>query len=118
MTRSLKNLLCQLMAVAIFIAPFQTSQAGMIGTQQAAAITTSADADRSVVINYLQRSQTVSEFQSLGLDAEAASTRVAAMSDGEVSALAGKINAAPAGGDGLVVLILVVFFIWYFAFRR
>lgn len=118
MTRSFKNILCQLMAVAIFIAPFQTSQAGMIGTQQAASITTSADADRSVVINFLQRSQTVSDLQSLGLDAEAAATRVAAMSDGEVGELAGKINAVPAGADGVVVLILVVFFIWYFAFRK
>lgn len=120
MTQSLKSLLCRMLAVAIFIVPFQTSHAGMIGTQQAASTSTSgaAESNRSVVLNYLQRAQTVSEFQSLGLDTDTAKVRVAAMSDSEVDSLAGKINSAPAGSDGIVLLVLVVFFIWYFAFRR
>jgi hypothetical protein len=40
------------------------------------------------------------------------------MTDAEVGTLAGQINAVPVGGDGIVALVLVVFFIWYFAFRR
>jgi hypothetical protein len=60
----------------------------------------------------------VSELQALGLDAQVAIDRVAAMTDDEVSTLAGKISAVPAGGDGLIALVLVVFFIWYFAFRK
>ena len=60
----------------------------------------------------------MNELQNLGLDAQTAKDRVDAMTNDEVSTLAGKIVAAPAGGDGLVLLILVVFFIWYFAFRR
>ena len=42
------------------------------------------------------------------------------MTDDEVGTLAGKIHSLPAGADGggLALLILVVFFIWYFAFRR
>lgn len=120
MTQSLKNLLCRMLAIAIFLVPFQTSHAGMIGTQQAASTSTSGvgESNRNVVLNFLQRDQTISEFQSLGLDTDAAMIRVSAMSDAEVDSLAGKINAAPAGGDGIVLLVLVVFFIWYFAFRR
>jgi hypothetical protein len=74
--------------------------------------------DRNLVSSYLSRAQTVSEFQAVGLDTQTALDRVAAMTDDEVSTLAGQINAVPAGGDGLVALVLVVFFIWYFAFRR
>ncbi len=108
-----------MLAVAIFIVPFQTSHAGMIGTHQAASTSTSsaAESNRNVVLNYLQRAQTVSDFENLGLDADVAKVRVAAMSDAEVGSLAGKINAVPAGSDGIVLLVLVVFFIWYFAFR-
>jgi len=97
--------------------PFQTGQASMIATDQVNPAA-SVQVDRNVVLNFLSRSQTVDQFQSLGLDAQTAKDRVAALTDDEVSKLAGQINAVPAGGDGLVVLILVVFFIWYFAFRR
>lgn len=89
----------------------------MIVTDQVTS-SVSAQADRKTVINLLSRAETVREFQSLGLDSKAAADRVAAMTDEEVSTLAGKINAFPAGGDGLALLVLVVFFIWYFAFRR
>ena len=52
------------------------------------------------------------------MDPQAARDRVAALTDEGVHTLAGKVNAVPAGGEGLVLLILVIFFIWYFAFRR
>lgn len=109
--------ICRIMAITMMMLPFQTGQAGMIGTDQAHAAA-AAQLDRGVVISYLNRAQTVSEFQALGLDPEAARDRVAAMSDADISTLAGKIHSAPAGGDGLIAVILVVFFIWFFAFRR
>lgn len=119
MKSTLTNMLCRFLAIAMVMLPFQTGQASMIGTDQvnsAAAV----QLDRNVVLNYLSRSQTINQFQALGLDAQAARDRVAAMTDDEVSTLAGKIHAAPAGADGggLALLVLVVFFIWYFAFRR
>jgi hypothetical protein len=91
----------------------------MIGTDQANTVA-SAQADRIALTGLLSRAETVSQFQSMGLDAALASSRVAAMTDSEVQSLAGKINALPAGADGggLALLILVVFFVWYFAFRR
>lgn len=116
MNSTFKKLLCRFLAVALITLPFQTGQASMIGTDQVNAAAT-VQADRNLVSSYLSRAQTVSELQALGLDAQDARDRVASMTDAEVSSLAGQINAAPAGSS-IVLLVLVVFFIWYFAFRR
>jgi len=107
------NLICRILVVTLMTLSFQTSQAGMISTDQAAA---SAQTDRSTVLNLLTRSDMAGQLQTMGVDPQTAVDRVAAMTDAEVSSLAGKLDAVPAGG--LVALVLVVFFIWYFAFRR
>jgi hypothetical protein len=117
MNSTFKKLLCRFLAVALITLPFQTGQASMIGTDQVNAAAT-VQADRNLVSTYLSRAQTVSEFEALGLDAQDARDRVASMTDSEIGTLAGQIHAVPAGGDGLVLLVLVVFFIWYFAFRK
>jgi hypothetical protein len=119
MTSAFKKMICRFLAIALITLPFQTGQASMIGTDQVSSAAT-VQLDRSIVLNYLSRSQTVSDFQALGLDAKTASDRVAAMTDDEVGTLAGKISAMPAGGDGtgLALVIVVVFVIWYFAFRK
>ena len=117
MNSAFKKMICRFLAIALVALPFQTAQAGMIGTDQVNTAAT-VQVDRNLVSSYLSRVQTVSEFQAVGLDTQTAIDRVAAMTDAEVSTLAGQINAVPAGGDGLVALVLVVFFIWYFAFRR
>lgn len=119
MKSALTNLICRFLAVALMMLPFQYGQAGMIGMDQVNTHAT-VQSDRAVVLNFLNRAQTANEFQALGLDAQAALDRVAGMTDAEVSTLAGQINAVPAGGDGtsLVLLIVIVFAIWYFAFRR
>lgn len=119
MKSTLTNLICRFLAAALVLVPFQYAQASMIGTEQAVAAA-SVQADRNAVTSYLSRAETVSELQSLGLDARTAKDRVAAMTDAEVASLAGKIHAAPAGADGggLLLLILVVVAIWYIAFRN
>ena len=118
MKSTLRSMICHFLAFAIMMAPFQYGQAAMIGADQVNTAAT-VQVERNVVLNYLSRAQTVNELQNLGLDAQTARDRVNAMTNDEVSTLAGKISAAPAGADGgLVLLILVVFFIWYFAFRR
>lgn len=118
MKMTIRNLLCRLMVVALMMLPFQTGQAGMIGTDQVIAVS-GAQADRNTVMRVLGRAETISQFQSLGLDSGTAAERVAAMTDDEIRTLAGNINAAPAGADGgLALLVLVIFFVWYFAFRR
>jgi len=117
MKLTLRNLINRLLIVAMMMLPFQTGQASMIGTDQVMS-QASVQTERGNLVNLLNRAGTMSEFQALGLDSKSAADRVASMTDEEVRSLAGKINAVPAGGDGLVVLILVVFFIWFFAFRR
>lgn len=117
MKSTVKRMICRFMVIALMMVPFHTGQAKMIGMDQVTPPST-AQVDRALILNHLSRSQVASEFQTLGLDAQSAKDRVAAMTDAEVSSLAGKIHAAPAGADGAVALILVVFFIWYFAFRR
>jgi len=109
------NLFCRFLMVALLTLSFQTSQAGMIGVEQLVA-STSVQSDRATVLNLLSRAETVNELQALGLDAQIAKDRVAAMTDDEVKTIAGKMSAEPAGG--IIALILVVFFIWYFAFRK
>lgn len=115
MTSTFKKMICRFMAIALMAAPFHAAQAGMIDADQVNSAAT-VQADRALVMNYLTRAQTVTEFQAMGMDAQQAVERVGAMTDAEVTTLAGEINTAPAGG--LVTLILVVFVIWYFAFRR
>lgn len=117
MNNAFKKMICRFLAIALIALPFQTGQAAMIGTEQANA-EVNVQTDRSLVTTYLSRSQTINEFQALGLDVQDARDRVAAMTDAEVASLAGQMNAVPAGGDGLVVLVLVVFILWYFAFRK
>ncbi|MBI3376772.1 MAG: PA2779 family protein [Betaproteobacteria bacterium] len=119
MKSALTNVICRFLAVALMMLPFHNGQAGMIGTDQVNTDGT-AQSDRAVVLNFLSRAQTASEFQALGLDAQAAMDRVAAMTDDEVSTLAGKVNAVPAGGVGPAagLLVLLVFATWWFGFRR
>ena len=115
MKSALKSLLCRILAITVLMLPFQTGQASMIGAGQAVS-GASVQVDRDVVLNFLNRSQTVEQFQALGLDAQVARDRVAAMTDDEVGALAGKINALPAGGDvGLLLVILIVVLVWIIA---
>ncbi|HEX9397624.1 MAG TPA: PA2779 family protein [Burkholderiales bacterium] len=108
MKSALKNLLCRFLAVAVLMLPFQNGQASMIGTGQAVS-GTSVQLDRDVVLNFLNRSQTMEQLQALGLDPQVARDRVAAMTDDEVATLAGKVDELPAGGlVGLLIIVLLV----------
>jgi len=97
--------------------PYQIATAGMIGTDQVVAST--PQLDRTAVLNFVSRSDVAGQLHSLGIDPSTAKDRVAAMSDQEVQALAGQINAMPAGGMNdtweLVLIIAVVAgVVWWF----
>ena len=118
MKSALKNLVCRFLAIAVLMLPFQTGQASMIGAGQAVS-GASVQVDRDVVLNFLNRTQTVEQFQALGLDPQVARDRVASMTDDEVGTIAGKIDELPAGGlVGLLVVVLLVVLIWVVATRR
>jgi hypothetical protein len=111
------QLLCRFLAVVLMLLPYETGQAGMIGTDLAAQ-PASVQADRNALSSFLSRAQTVSELQALGLDPQVAQDRVAAMTEAEVSSLAGKMNALPAGGEGLILILLLVLIIYLIVARR
>lgn len=105
--------ICRLLVVLMIWTPYQMAQAAMIGTDQVA--TSSSQADRSAVLSFVSRADVAGQLQAMGLDAATAKDRVAAMSDGEVSYLANRINSLPAGADtaGVLLLILVIAAIWW-----
>ena len=105
--------ICRLLVVLMIWTPYQIAQAGMIGTEQVA--TPASSADREAVLTFVARADVASQLQSMGLDAATAKDRVAAMSDAEVSYLAGKIESLPAGADtaGVILLLLVIAAIWW-----
>lgn len=117
MNFAFKNMIFRFLAITTMMLLFQAGHAGMIGAGQVNYVA-AAQVDRSVAITFVSRSQTVKQFETLGLDTEAARDRVAAMSDAEVGTLAGNTEAALAVGEGLVLLVLLGFFIWFFVFRR
>lgn len=88
----------------------QVHAAGLISTEQVAQAQTQRDisADRAFVLETLQRGEVQSQLQAMGVDSQSAADRVAAMSDQEVSRLAGKIENLPAGGVSWLGVLLVV----------
>lgn len=76
--------------------------AGIVTTDQVAA---TAEHDR--VKTFLDRADVRAQLESLGVDASAARARVDALTDDEAANLAARIDALPAGGDVLGVLLLV-----------
>lgn len=117
MKPALTQILCRFLALALMMLPYQSGQAGMIGTDLAASAA-GVQPDRNTISSFLSRTQTVNQLQLLGLDPQAAQDRVAAMTDAEVSSLAGKISALPAGGEGLVLVLLVLLVILLVVYRR
>lgn len=110
------KMISRILIVSMMLLSFQTAQASMIGTNQVIAAA-NAQSDRAAVLSQLSRSEVSSQLQSLGLDPKTAQDRIAAMTDQEVSALAGKINSMPAGaisnGWGWAVAIVIAIVIFY-----
>ena len=81
------------------------AHAGMIGTDSLA-----ASGDRERIAALLERAEVRAGLEAYGVNPADVKARVAAMSDQEVSQLAGQIDRLPAGGDGIgTVLFLAVF---------
>ena len=108
--------ICRLLVVLLIWSPYQIATAGMIGTDQV--VTSSSQADRTTVLNFLSRSDVTNQLQSLGIDPSNANERVAAMTDQEVQSLAGRINSLPVGASSsagaILLIILIVAAVWWF----
>lgn len=115
---SLKKLMCRVLAVSMLALSIQSAQAGMIGADAAAGHTTSAE--RVALASMLDRSEIASRLVMAGVDPVDAKARLSAMTDQEVRTMASDLSSAPAGADGgwAVGAIVLVFLIWYIAFRK
>jgi hypothetical protein len=69
------------------------------------------DAERSQIYSVLERDEVRTQLQALGVNPADVKARVAAMSDEEVAALAGQLEALPAGGADVLGVLLTVFII-------
>lgn len=100
---------CRMLVASMIVLPFQ-AQAELIATGQAAAAA-QAPAARALLATQLER---------LGIEADSARERVAALTDAEALSLAARVNDAPAGAGlpGLTVgiILVAIFLIWRFQF--
>jgi hypothetical protein len=110
---------CRLLIALMICMPYQIATAGMIGTDRV--VTSSSQADRDTVLNFLTRGDAQKQLQAMGVDAATAKDRVAAMTDEEVRSLAGRIDSMPAGamstGAALLLIVIVAAAVWWF-YRR
>jgi ABC-type branched-subunit amino acid transport system ATPase component len=98
------------MATALCVLP-PLAAAVMVSTDQAIG-QGMAEQDRARVQTFLDRADAREQLRAMGVDDLAAKQRVAGLTDGEVHALAQKIESLPAGGDlsnkQVIAIVLIV----------
>lgn len=110
MTQLLRRTLNLILAAGLLgsIAWVAPANAGMIGTDTVA--DSQANNDRERVKALVARPELAKQLQALGVPPEKARARVDAMTDAEVSTLAGRLDALPAAGafsDWQWVMIII-----------
>ncbi len=104
MIATIRRLIASILVICIAL-PLP-SQAAMIATDS-----NLGSAQREQVNRLLDRADVQAKLQSFGVKVDDVKARVAAMTDDEVSQLASKIDSLPAGGDGIIGAIVLVFII-------
>ncbi len=110
--RSSTRLLSSVLVAALFFGalPPVTASAAMIDTPSALSWQSSGDM-RTDLGDLLNRQEVRDALQAHGVQADALTARVAALSDSEARALRQQIDTAPAGGDGVIGVLFTVFII-------
>lgn len=98
--------------VLLLSLPSGMARAGLVATEQLITERTASE-DRARVLNFLQRDDVRKHLTTLGVRAEEAAARVAALSDAEIRTIAGHVDTVPAGQSaiGVVVGAIVLIFI-------
>lgn len=115
MNRSFFRLVARFLIVSLFALhlPMSSSNAAMIGTENAIDQTLTAQ-NRDKVEAFMTRAEVREQMQKMGVNADDATSRVASMTDQEISKVAGKIDELPAAGGGaatVLIVLLIVFII-------
>ena len=111
MNTAFNRFVCRILVACMIGLPFQV-QAGMIGSD-AAISAAQAQVARTAVLSFIDRAEVAAQLQAFGLTPQAATDRVAALTDAEVAALAGQIDHLPAGASLGGLLIIMILFIAY-----
>jgi uncharacterized protein DUF6627 len=82
------------------------AQAGIVATDAALAA-----GERDRVVTLLERADVRAQLEAVGVSPAQVKARVAALSDDEVAQLAGQIDRLPAGGDGIIGAIVLIFIV-------
>ena len=82
------------------------SQAAIVGTDAALAA-----AQRDRVATMLDRGDVRAQLEAHGVRPADVKARVAALTDAEVAQLAGQLDSLPAGGEGIIGAIVIVFLV-------
>ncbi len=109
MMQSMKKMFVHTMITALVFMGFtQTVQAAIISTEQ---VVTSAAAqqNRAKIAATFDRADVQAELTKMGITADEAKARVAALSDAETASIAHRVDAIPAGGDGIVGGLIFIF---------
>ena len=115
MNRSFFRLVARFLIVSLFALhlPMSSSNAAMIGTENAIDQTLTTQ-NRDKVEAFMTRTDVREQMQKMGVNADDATSRVASMTDQEVSKVAGKIDELPAAGGGaatVLIVLLIVFIV-------
>lgn len=88
----------------------QTVQAAIIGTEQVQAAGNAAQ-NRAKLAAALARPDVAAQLEKMGVNPTDAQQRVASLTDAEAAKLAGQVDTLPAGGDGIIGALLLIFFV-------
>jgi len=89
-----------------------TASAGVIGTTEYLSATDRAG-QIATVQAALSRADVQAQLEKLGVNPVDAVTRVASLTDSELADVADKMESLPAGGDGALVVIGIVFIVLF-----
>ena len=108
----LQKLLSMLLSLSLFILPIVPAQAALVGNAELLG-SAATSADRTLLIEALDRDSARQQLAALGISQEQAMERIAQMTDQEIAQLNQQLADLPAGGDvlGIIVLIFLVFVI-------
>jgi len=82
------------------------AHAGIVPTDAAL-----ASAERDRIASMLDRADVRAQLEAYGARAAEVKARVAALTDEEAAQLAGKLDSLPAGGDGIIGALLLIFLV-------
>jgi hypothetical protein len=115
------RMICRFLIASLLALSFTTASAGMIGVDQMSAASAGAQADRIALMNLVARSEVANQLQAQGVDPQMAQERIASMTDSEIAALKGQVDALPAGATSgwawAAAVIVVALIVWYFWMR-